>query len=352
VNRSSSKPRRLSPAPILDTIYAFRNSRILLTASELDLFTVLEGSRQTSAEVAQVLQTDKRATDRLMDALCAMGYLQKRDGMFSNAPLAARFLVKGKPEYLAGIMHSVSLWKTWSTLTDAVRAGTAVMVRHDVNDRGEDWLDAFIGAMHARAFRQAPAVVKCVDLKGVHRVLDVGGGSGAFAMAFVRARRDIRAVVFDLPNVVPLTRNYIEAQILSEKIETHAGDYTVDSLGSGYDLAFLSAIIHSNSVEVNKQLFSKVANALNANGQIVVQDHIMDEDRTAPLAGAFFSLNMLVGTKAGDTFTEQEVRGWMKDAGFKNVRRKRSPLGNDLMIGRKDSDRIPGDSPETEEQKS
>jgi SAM-dependent methyltransferase len=330
-----NKKRRLSPSSIHEAVYAFRTARVLLTAYELDLFTALDTGPKTSAEVGHLLGTDQRATDRLMNALCAMGYLKKKKGVFTNARLAARFLVKGKPEYLAGIMHSVSLWRTWSTLTDAVRAGTSVMVRGEVNERREDWLEAFIAAMHARAFRQAPTVIKLLDLRGVRRVLDVGGGSAAFSMAFVRAKKDIHAVVFDLPNVIPLSRQYIEAEHLSDRIDTQIGDCTVDLLGSGFDLAFLSAIIHSNSAEVNKQLFKKVADALKPNGQIVVQDHIMSEDRTNPPGGALFALNMLVGTKAGDTYTESEVRSWMEEAGFQSIRRKGSPLGNDLMIGRK-----------------
>jgi hypothetical protein len=330
-----SKRRRVSPSSIHDSVYAFRNARVLLTAYELDLFTALEDEPKTSAEVARLLRTDERATDRLMDALCAMGFLKKSKGKFSNTPLTARFLVKGRPDYMAGLMHSVSLWRTWSTLTDAVRSGTSVVVRGEVNERREDWLDAFIAAMHARAFKQAPAVIKLLDLRGVRRVLDVGGGSGAFSMAFVRAKKDIHAVVFDLPNVIPLSRKYIDGEHLSDRISTSVGDYTTDSLGSGFDLAFLSAVIHSNSAEVNKQLFRKVADALSLNGQIVVQDHIMSEDRTAPVAGALFALNMLVGTKAGDTYTGSEVRAWMEEAGFKNIRRKASPLGTDLMMGRK-----------------
>jgi SAM-dependent methyltransferase len=333
--RSLSNKKKASPSTILASVYAFRTARVLLTAYELDLFTALDSAPKTSVDVARFLGTDQRATDRLMNALCAMGYLKKKKGVFTNSPLAARFLVKGQPEYLAGIMHSVSLWRTWSTLTDAVRAGTSVTVRGEVNERREDWLEAFIAAMHARAYKQAPAVIKALDLRGVRRVLDVGGGSAAFSMAFVRAKKDIRAVVFDLPNVIPLSRQYIEAEHLSGRIDTQIGDYTVDSLGNGFDLAFLSAVIHSNSVEANRQLFKKVADALNPNGQIIVQDHIMSEDRTDPAGGALFALNMLVGTKAGDTYTESEIRAWMEESGFKNIRKKASPLGTDLVMGRK-----------------
>lgn len=332
---SATRETNLSPSKILDTVYAFRNARVLLTAFELDLFTALGTSDKSSAEVARKLRTNARATDRLMDALCAMGFLLKKKGKFKNTPTTARFLVKGREEYMAGLMHQVSLWKSWSTLTEAVRTGSAVVGRGSVNNRGVDWLEAFIAAMHMRATHQAPSVVKLLDLKGVKRVLDVGGGSGVFSMAFVRAKRGIHSVVFDLPNVVGLTRSYIEAENLEDFITTAEGDYTVDRLGSGFDLVFMSAVIHSNSPQTIKRLFKKAYDALNPRGQLVVSDFIMNEDRTSPVFGALFSLNMLVGTRDGDTFTESEVRSWMEGAHFTKVSRKATPFGSDLIIGRK-----------------
>ncbi len=324
-----------SPNRILDTIYSFRPARVLLTSFELGIFTAIGDSPKESREIAQTLGTSEHATDRLMNALCGMGLLKKKGGRFLNTPLAARYLVKDRPDYLAGLMHQVGLWNTWSTLTQAVREGSSVVVRGEVGDRGSGWLEAFIEAMHMRARGQAGIVAKLVDLRGVKRVLDVGGGSGAFSMAFVRTKKDVQAVVFDLPQVTVLTRNFVEKEGFISSIETTDGNYETDSLGSGFDLAFLSAIIHSNSSEVNRLLFKKANDALNPGGRIVVLDHVMEEDRTAPLAGAFFSLNMLVGTKAGDTYTESEIRQWMTETGFKEIRRKSTPFGTDLMIGKK-----------------
>lgn len=332
-NRPLSNRRNLSPSRILDTVFAFRHARVLLTAFELDVFTSLGDNEKTSAEIADVLRTNERATDRLMNALVAAGFLKKKNGRFANTPLSARFLVKGKPEYLAGLGHSVSLWKTWGTLTDAVRKGSTVGVRETASESRRIWLEAFIAAMHMRAVRQAPVVIKLLDLKGVKCVLDVGGGSGAFSMAF--AGKGIRAVVFDLPNVTRLTHNYVEAEHLGNLITTTDGDYRFDSFGSGFDLVFLSAIIHSNSVETNKELFKKASDALNTNGQLVVVDFIMNEERTSPAAGAFFALNMLVGTQEGDTYTESEVRSWMEEAGFKSIWKRGTPFDTTLMVGKK-----------------
>jgi ubiquinone/menaquinone biosynthesis C-methylase UbiE len=331
---SPTTDNALSPEAILEMASAFQRSRVLLTACELDLFTVLGEARRSSAEVARALGTDERATDRLMNALCAIGLLQKSEGRFSNTPPAARFLVRGGPDFLANLGHIAHLWDTWSTLTQAVREGRSVQAR-PVKAHGAEWFRAFIAAMHWRATRHAPQVVASLDLGGVSRVLDVGGGSGAYAMAFARARGDIHAVVFDLPAVVPLAEEYIRHGGLADRVKTVAGDFEADPLGGAFDLAFLSAILHGNSAAQNRALLRKAAEALNPRGQLVVQDFIMAEDRTTPAFGALFALNMLVGTEAGDTYTESLVRGWMEEAGLGHVVRQDTAFGASLMIGRK-----------------
>jgi SAM-dependent methyltransferase len=359
----SKAKEHLSPIAIREIAIAFQRSRVLLTAFELDLFTALSTGAKFSSQVAQALGTEKRATDRLMNALCAMGFLQKRGARFSNTPSASGFLVKGKPEYMAGLMHTVHLWSTWSTLTQAVRRGTAVATRH-VDESAAKWRTAFIAAMHERASKIAPSVVKMLDLSHVSRVLDVGGGSGAYSMAFARAKRGLKAAVFDLPDIIPLTKKHVRREGLvdgketfSDRIDFVSGDYTIDDLGTGsrdrrakakrrteagcqtrpqaYDLVFLSAIVHSNSVAENRALIRKCTKALNPGGQVVVQDFIVNEDRTGPAPAALFALNMLVGTEAGDTYTETEVRAWMKAAGLSKIIRRDTDFGTTLIIGRK-----------------
>ena len=320
--------------PILEMANAFQRSRVLLTAYEIGLFTVVNDEWKTSEEVAEALESEPRATDRLMNALTALGLLEKRDGHFTNSPVAAAYLVKGRPDYMAGLAHTAHLWQTWSGLTTAVRRGTST-VGDEVNERGDDWLRAFIGAMHWRARQMADPIVRLLDLSGVSRVLDVGGGSGAFSMAFVRAGAGIHAVVFDLANVVPLTKNYVESAGYEAQVSIVVGDYRRDQLPDGFDLVFLSAIVHANSFEENRHLLRKCASALEPGGQVVVLDQIMNEDRTAPLPAAMFALNMLVGTGAGDTYTEPEVRGWMEEAGLGNITRKDTAFNNTMIIGRK-----------------
>jgi SAM-dependent methyltransferase len=326
-------PAAPSPKRIMELATAFQGSRVLLTAFELGVFTALNEEARTSAEVAASIETEPRATDRLMNALVALGLLEKRDGRFGNTPLAAACLVKGKPGYMGGLGHTNNLWDTWGHMTEVVRSGIPGRAG-EINDRGSDWLRPFIAAMHWRAGQSAAEVVGLLDLEGVARVLDVGGGSGAYAMAFARARRGISAVVFDLPNVVPLTRAYIREAGLAAEVSVAEGDYLTASIGEGFDLVFLSAVIHSNGWDDNRVLLRKAVKALNPGGQIVIQDWLMSDDRTQPVFGALFALNMLVGTPEGDTYTESEVRGWLKEAGCRSVVRRDTSSGTSLLVGR------------------
>ena len=183
-------------------------------------------------------------------------------------------------------------------------------------------------------FPQAAALVRTLDLDGVSRVLDVAGGTGVFAMAFARARPGLEAVVFDLPAIVPITRRYVEEAGLSDRVTAVAGDATADDLPGRFDLVLLSAILHSFAPDVNQRLVAKAAAALAPGGRVVVQEFVVNEDRTGPLQPTLFALNMLVGTQGGDTYTEGEIRGWMEAAGLTAVTRMDTEFGTGVVVGR------------------
>ena len=324
----------LTAEDIRELGFGFRSSRIFLTAYELEVFTALGNKSKSSEKVSRELRTDSRALDRLMNALCAMNLLKKKNGKFSNRPAGERFLVKGSPQYMQGLTHFIDLWNSWSTLTEAVCYGNPAALQ-SIDDRDSESLDGFIAAMHERGYRQAPPVISMLNLSNVKSVLDVGGGSGIFSMAFVKSEKGLKATVFDLPNVIQITRMYIGKEKLSKKIKTVPGNYLKDNLPEGFDLIFLSAVIHSNSPEQNNKLMKKCYRSLNPNGQIVIQDFIMDDNRTSPVFGAFFALNMLTGTENGDTYTELEVTKWLKSARFSKITRKDTKFNTSLIIGRK-----------------
>ena len=325
----------MNPNAIREFASAFQKSRILLSGFELDIFTNIEDSGTTNKQISHNLNLNEHACERLINALVSLGFLKKENQLFFNTAESYAFLSKKSPDYLGGLMHSNHLWNTWSNLTKVVKTGVAAH-RDEINERGEDWLTPFITAMHDRAIKQAPQQLKSIDLSGVKSLLDIGGGSGAYSMEFVNRKPEIEATVFDLPNVVPITKKFLKKVGCTDKIKTCSGDYTTDELPVGFDMVFLSAIIHSNSLEVNHDLIKKCFRSLNKNGQIVIQDWIMNNDRTHPTSGAVFAINMLVGTESGDCFTEQEVSGMLSDAGFKEITRTEFETGYSRMVGRKE----------------
>lgn len=324
----------MSSDEIMQLAANFQKSRVLLSAYELGLFSALGRNSQTSDEVASLLGTDVRATDRLLNALCALGLVRKQNDRFSNIPAGLRFLVRGSEDYLSALEHFAILWKKWNNLTEAVLKGGTIY-SEPFKESSTESLRPSIAAMHQWGLKRAPEVVARLDLKDVSRMLDVGGGSGVYAMNFVRACPTIKATVFDLPAVIPLTRQYIAGASLSERIDTVAGDHGKDELGRGFDLALLSSVICLNAPEDNLTLLDKVARALNPGGRVVILDFIIDEDRTGPIFSALFALTMLLGTESGNTYTESEIRLWLKLAGFEDIYRADSVRASAMIIGHK-----------------
>jgi SAM-dependent methyltransferase len=322
-----------SPGDFLEMVNSFRISRIILTAHELNICTLLKDGPLNSQAVAFAIGADERATDRLMNSLVPIGLLKKSGPLFSNTDFSTRYMIQGQPGFMGGLSHIVQLWRTWSTLTEAVKAGTSVAMQKPIGGREDNWVESFIAAMHARAIQQSKEIAAVLDLSQVKTLLDVGGGSGAFTFELIRENPVIRGTIFDLPNVIEITKKYIAREGFENMVKTIAGDYLTDKFGYDFDLVLASAIIHINSPEENRHLVHKCADALNPGGQLVILDHIMNDDRTDPAVGAIFAINMLVGTEKGDTYTEKEIKSWMQEAGLKYIRRKDTPQGSSMMIG-------------------
>jgi SAM-dependent methyltransferase len=303
---------------VLGIARAFMESRVLLSAVELDLFSLLAEASLSADEVAARLKSDPRATTVLLDALAAMGLLEKAGDRYRATAEAGALLSADAPgSVLPMARHAAHLWTRWSRLTEIVRHG--LTPESAPGPRGDDALRAFIGAMHVVGAPQADAVVAAVDLAGVTRILDVGGASGTYAMAFLRRAPRLRATVFDLPPVIELARERLGREGFLDRVELAAGDFYGDELPGGHDLAWLSAIIHQNSPEENRQLYARIHRALVPGGRVVIRDHVMAPSRIAPRAGALFAVNMLVGTPGGGTYTFDEIRGDLEGAGFTRV---------------------------------
>jgi (2Fe-2S) ferredoxin/SAM-dependent methyltransferase len=320
------------PDELNDRVRAFQESRVVLTALELNLFTAV-GAGAGAAEVAAKLRTDPRATEMLLNALASLRLLVKQDGLFHNSPATARYFTEGSRDNARpALLHTAHLWHRWSKLTDCVRAGTAV-VRDEIADRGQDWTEAFIAAMHRNASERAPLVVRAVGAENLRRMLDVGGGSGAYSIAFAQANPALCADILDLATVEPIALRHIREGGVGDRVKVRAGDLRTGRLGEQYDLVFVSAICHMLSPEENLDLLRRSREALAPGGRVVIQDFILEADKTSPRFAALFALNMLVGTRAGSSYSEAEYSAWMAEAGFLAIRHTRLPGPTGLMIG-------------------
>ncbi len=323
--RSGALPDRLE-----QMIRGFMPSRCILTALELDLFTAV-GDGANAEVIGTKVNANPRAVSTLLDALVSLGLLSKNGDNYLNTPESARFFVQvSKDNHRNGLLHTANIWHRWSTLTEAVRRGTRVPIEAAGSP---EWTRNFIAGMQRNAKNRAPLLVKALGTAGVRRILDLGGGSGAYSIAFAKASPDVRCEILDLPEVVPLTAEYVSQAGVSTQVSLRAGDMLEDKLGSGYDIILLNAICHMFSAEQNQRIFRRARQTLAPNGRLVVQDFILNPDKTGPQHAALFSLNMLVGTEAGATYSELEYTSWMKAAGFAEVSRINLPGPSGLIVG-------------------
>jgi predicted methyltransferase len=204
--------------------------------------------------------------------------------------------------------------------------------RKPVKPMDVDSRRAFIGAMHAIGRTLSDEIAASVDAGGFRKLMDVGGGSGTYTIAFLKRNPRLRAVLFDLGEVVQMARERIESEGCADRVEIVSGDFYRDELPKGCDLALLSAIIHQNGPRQNFELYSKIFRALDPGGMLIIRDHIMDESRTKPPEGTLFAINMLVNTRSGGTYTFGEVERSLKEAGFADVRMVRSGEKMDCLV--------------------
>ena len=309
----------ITPKTILDLSRNFMESRILLTGAELGLFDLLASKPLSAEELANKMKANLRALTIVLDALSAMQLLVKEGGKyFCPLPLSV-LLSKNSPEsILPMVQHMAHVWQRWSKLTDLIKSdeGPGKLAPSE----GEDGMTAFIGAMHAIASRLAAGVVAAVSPGNSRFLLDVGGASGTYTLAFLRAVPQMRATLFDRPEVIPIARKRLGEAGVWDRVSLVGGDFYRDEFPPGHDLAFVSAIIHQNSPEQNLDLYQKGFRALVPGGRIVIRDHIMEPDRTQPRDGAIFAVNMFVGTSGGNTYTYEEVQSGLEQAGFTRIR--------------------------------
>lgn len=310
------EPKPPDRQQILEMSGGFQRICVLGAAAELDLFTMLGDETISGDRLAERLGCDRRATAMLLDALGSLGFLDKREDRYSVPRELRPLLIEdGRQSLLPVLRLWMNVLRGWSQLAWVTKAGIPAprpaSIRGPAADRA-----AFVAAMHVFSGQAADDVVARLGPPKIEHLLDVGGASGTWTLAFLRAVPDCRATIFDLPDAIGQARARIAGTEFADRIGLAAGDFYRDDLPGGVDFAWLGAIVHQHSRRHNRELFAKVHAALVPGGRIAIRDVVMDPSRTDPQYGALFAINMLVNTETGGTFTFAELSEDLRAAGF------------------------------------
>ncbi len=315
----------------LNTGYLFFYSKTLMTAAKLDVFDHIGTGSKTSNEMAQATGTSEHGIELLLDALAGMGYINKKGRRYANTRHGREIFLKGKELYIGDILDfHEAMWEGWNHLEESVRTGGPAQ-RHDMFQKEKEETRTFIMAMHNTAMGHAEKLASLVDLGGSKTLLDIGGGSGAYSIFFCKANPRLKATILDLPATLEVTRDVVSRYKMSRKVSLKEGDYN-KCLPNGFDVAFLSHIIHSEGEAANTALMKRIYGALNPGGKVIIQDFILKEGRTQPCFASTFALCMLLFTEEGRTYSFGEVKGWLRAAGFKSIEWSRRSLPRDISV--------------------
>lgn len=319
-------PRHWSADQISAMARGYQESCVLVALAELELFDHF-GSRQfTARQAAEKLGADLRAMTALLDAAAALELLSKSADHYVAAPGVSDALSSsGKSSVLAMTQHQANCLRSWAQLARVVKTGKPAERQPSIRGEKADH-QAFIEAMDNVSAPVADKIIAELALPPFRHVLDVGGASGTWTIALLARNPQATATIFDLPAVIPQAQRRITQAGLSDRVDFVGGDFLVDALPAGTDLAWISAIIHQNSRQENRQLFASVFRAMNSGGHVLIRDVVMEDSRIAPVAGALFAINMLVNTRAGGTYTFSELQEDLLSAGFIDVKLLRRDL--------------------------
>jgi len=321
-----------NPGKLMKVSGAYWESFPLHVAVELEVFTRIGEGSLSAEEIASRWRGDARSARMLLDAVAAMGLLEKKADKYSNTEAAKTFLIKTSPAYMGFIVkHHRHLVSAWSKLSQAVKTGKPV--RRKRRTKGE--LESFLMAMYNNASSLAPRITREIDLSQRRHLLDLGGGPGTYAIHFCQANPELRATVFDLPTTEPFARKTIGRFGLRSRIDFQAGDYLHDAVQGAYDVAWLSQILHSMGPEGCRAVIEKAVSVLEPGGIILVHEFLLNDTHDGPLFPALFALNMLVNTEEGRSYSEGEVKDMLAKAGVHNIQRLpfRGPTDSGILSG-------------------
>lgn len=316
---------------------ALAQTRILLTAVQLGIFSHIAAGKTSVAEIASAADCSTRGIRMMLNALCAFGLLVKTDERYGLHAVARQYLVRGNPDYMGYMLESDNQWDFWGRLTGAVRTGMPVRQTQDPGP--EKFFSVLVRSLHVMNAAPAKQLADAVGAGSAHkgmRVLDVGCGSGVWGIAMAEADPGLRVTFQDLPAVLAITREYVERHRLTGEHAFLPGNIEEVDLGeSAFELAVLGNICHGAGERTSRELFKHIRRALCSGGRIAIVDTLPNEERTGRAFPLVFALNMLLHTEHGDTFTLREYSEWLREAGYDAVTTAEIGLNSPAILATK-----------------
>jgi hypothetical protein len=338
---SAGQPAAPGPTPddIMRLGLGFWGSKTLLSAVELGLFTELAESGPLDAEsLRRRLGLHERSARDFLDALVALGMLERTNGQYSNTAATELFLDRAKPSYMGGILEMVNarLYGFWGSLTEGLRTGSP---QNEAKTGGNffevlysqpDKLREFVKAMTGISAGDAQLIAASFPWSRYETFIDVGCAEGAVPVMVARAHAHITGGGFDLPEVRPFFEEHVAQAGLSDRLRFYPGDFLADPLPSA-DVLCMGHILHDWDLDQKRMLLEKAYAALPDEGALIVYEAIIDDDRRENAFGLLMSLNMLIETPAGFDYTAADCDAWMREVGFRQT--SVQPLaGPDAMV--------------------
>lgn len=328
----------ISPQRIMELAWGFAPMLMIHAAIRNRVFDVLDAGPMTLDELVAATGASRRGILALAESLVGFGLLRRRGDRFSLAPDAAAFMVSTKPGYHGGIVQhfAAQLLDNWRQLPEIVHSGKpATMVDHE--DPGAEFFSKFVEDIFNMSYAAAEALAEELTKKlpahdGEFKILDIAAGSGVWSIPLARRIAAARITAVDFAKVIPVTRRVLERHQLADRLSTIEGDIQTVDFGGGFHIATLGHILHSEGATQSRRLLKKVYDALAPGGIIAIAEFIPDDNRNGPPYPLLFAVNMLVNTEDGGTFSFKQMSGWLKEIGFKRIRKVQVPSPSPVIV--------------------
>lgn len=323
---------------IQEIAIGFQKSQVLFSVVELDIFSLIGEGKKTAKELAETIGVNSRFLERLLNALVAIKLLYKTEMYYKNTELSAQHLIKTSEDYYGFLLHSSDLWESWGTLTDVIKTGK-VKAKERLCDKDEKWIHDFLLSADWRAKIEIDYIMKFLlsNIKSFNKLLCLGLGSGRYAVEFAKESPNTQVYLFDYPKVVNVAEEMIreESSTLEKNINFIEGDLLADDFGEDYNCIFISNLLHDYSVVENINTLKRLYKSLARGGKLIIHQQLIDDHRTSPLVTVLQSINLLVNTESGDSYTYADIWVTVKEAGFGEVEFYKTTFGTCVIIAHK-----------------